>query len=229
MTINYAVIAGDSIVLASDSQVTGTHFCVEEGRNLGTYNSTTSKITEMENGGAYAVSGEQGLIDELLFATKDLNDSLCLDMFVDQFRDIVQKVYDQRYPSDSARMHCAFLFCGYERSGDRTAPKLIKLASHTGFVRNVVAMEKGSAMNGREKHGAVLYLDHYLRNENETLEHAKWLAYCVVAEVAELDNMVDLPVRMVVIRPTGIERITNMRTFERRRRELRKALRAFRK
>jgi hypothetical protein len=121
---------------------------------------------------------------------------------------------------------CAFLFCGYIGSGKGAVPQIIKLSSHNTFMWNPVGTGHGYGFTGREQHGGVLYLHHRLYSLQLPLDAAKCLAYCILAEVADLDNSVGGPIEMVVIKPTGVESFTGFDAYEGKRQQVVDALRA---
>jgi 20S proteasome alpha/beta subunit len=131
------------------------------------------------------------------------------------------KAYDQRtgYP-------CAFLFCGYIGRNGKKIPQIVKLSNQNSFIWNPVATGAGYGFTGREQHGGVLYLHHRLYLENMPMDSAKCLAYCILSEVAELDNLVGGPIEMAVVTESGVEPFTGFDRYEKKRQQITSTVRS---
>ena len=209
MTFTYALVADSGVVLAADSELTYTHSATEdfvgEPFVIGTFQSKTHKIKRLPNGIAFSVAGNQGLIERLLSAI-DTEVNLSFMEAILQFHRALHEEYEKMYPENEAgQLHCDFLFAGYQSSANRKAePLLAKLSSRDRFSLNFPAWFD---FTGRQYHGAALYLHHRLASEGMPLEAAKRLVYCVLAEVAMLDNMCGTPIEMVVVTSDGIANV----------------------
>ena len=95
--------------------------------------------------------------------------------------------------------------------GEQNKPARVILHSRTNFSYDDVARRE-PAWTGQTEHGAALYLHHRFYPHNKDtllpLEQAKLLAYCVVAEVAEMDNGVGGPIEMELITPQSSRPLT---------------------
>jgi len=208
MTLNYALIADKGIVLGSDSEAIHSHIAAEFGdsRIVATYREKKRKLRILRNGCAFSVAGNSGLVDELLAKAdaEGIDDSKPFEPVAHEYQRVFQNEYTKSYGNDQGtRPNCEFLFCGYDGKGKARIPKIIKLSSHCWFSWNSIGSAYGFGFSGRESHGAVLYLHHRLHTPRMPLESAKCLVYSALAEVAELDNIVGLPIQMVVVTRSG--------------------------
>ena len=221
MTLTYALVADSGIVLAADSQVTDYHKIGEDAgpmRVVGAYKSKTSKIRQLKNGSAFSIAGNAGIVDSLLAtADAELDDSGPFEDVVRAHENLFRDEYEKAYGKDNYPVRCAFLFCGFTK---HHYPQIIQLDSSTGFTWNPVATTKGYGFTGRENHGGVLYLHRRLFVREMKLDAAKCLAYCVLSEVADLDEVVGPPIEMAVITESGVAPITDFSRYERKRQQV---------
>jgi 20S proteasome alpha/beta subunit len=231
MTLTYALIAEGGIILAADSQETFQHQVVDgtQFRSLATYTRETSKIRTMGKQSAFTIAGNAGLADFLLtraesalpIETKSFDEIVFRNSSF--FRHEYLKMYGE--VDIDCRPHCAFLFCGYEENGKK-APRIIRLSSYDTFTCNPVAIGNGYGFTGRTEHGAALYLHHRLYRHGMSLDEAKCLAYCLIAEVATLDNTVGGPIDMVVLTESGVEQFSDFDRYEKKRQQIVQTVRA---
>jgi hypothetical protein len=209
MTLTCALIADRGIILAADSQVTVTHEVFDNGhpRSIATYAGQRSKIRSLRNGSAFSIAGNSGLVDALLAKAEleGIDGTKPFEVTGLQYSRLFRAEYLKAYSESDSRPHCAFLFCGYLGENGRRVPQIVKLSSENVFTWNPVATSKGYGFTGREEHGAVLYLLHRLYSPGMPMDEAKCLAYCILAEVADLDNIVDRPIEMAVLMESGLE------------------------
>jgi len=225
MTLTYALIADGGIILAADSQVTHKH---KDGSNvIATYEKTRSKIKQLENGGAFSIAGNSAFADVLLEKAK----LAMVDKKGDSFEDVTL-AHSLLFRKENKHLYghidlpyrpgADFLFCGY--MGDTA--HIVKLSSDTEFSYVTSAVGNGYGFSGAREHGAVLYLHHRFYRNDMPLEQAKLLAYYIVAEVADLDNSVGGPIEMMVITKVGVEPFANIESYEQKRQQLTKQVRA---
>jgi hypothetical protein len=72
----------------------------------------------------------------------------------------------------------------------------------------------------------VLYLHHRLYAPHMPIDSAKCLAYCVLSEVADLDNTVGGPIEMAVVAESGVEQFTGFDRYEQKRQRIVDAVRS---
>lgn len=229
MTLTYALIANGGIVLAADSQVTEQHSVVAVGHNrvIATYQGRKSKIRPLPNGSAFTIAGNAGLVDALLTKAEleGLDGTKPFEITVREYGRLFRKEYLELYEhSLDDAPHCAFLFCGYIGNGKRI-PQIVKLSSDTAFTLNPVATSEGYGFTGREEHGAVMYLHHRMYSQGMPMDRAKCLAYCILAEVADLDNIVGGPIEMATVTASGVEPFTDFVVYEQSRQRIAQAVR----
>lgn len=204
MTITYALAAETGIVLAADSERTFTHQGVRESDDAhyvaGTYASKFNKIRILPGYCALSIAGSSGLAQALLadIGSVEIGDSPAFLAYQQKIQDEFLKLYNDDQGEDHPR--CDFLLVGYYRQD----PYICKLSRDDRFTLN---LSDGFGFTGRENHGAALYLHHRLARQNMPLEEAKKLAYLILAEVAEMDNMCGKPIEMVVAKPGIIEKV----------------------
>lgn len=230
MTLTYALIADGGIILAADSQGTDSHQIAEghESRLIAAYQGTVSKIRSLPNGSAFSIAGNSALVEHLLLEAEhkklqEITDFIESTLAYSRlFREEFIKLYDE----DENPPHCDFLFCGYAgKNGDKD-PYIVKLSSRCRFGWNVVAPGKGYGFSGREQHGAVLYLHHRLYSPGMPMESAKCMAYCILAEVADSDNIVGFPIEMAIITKDGVGPFSGFDQYEQKRQSIISAVRA---
>jgi hypothetical protein len=235
MTLTYALISQGAIVLAADSQRTTRHEVADshDSRLVAVYKDSTSKIRELPNGAAFSVAGNSVFVDHLLLTAAKGKQSPELDgsrgfisMTVEYSR-IFGKEFDRIYPDESqVRPECDFLFCGFEEQNERKILCIVKLSCRLGFSWNIVATEKGYGFSGRAEHGGVLYLHHRFYYPELTKDAGQFLAYCILAEVAESDNMVSGPIEMAIVTEHGVKPFTDFQRYERKRQNIVSAVRS---
>lgn len=223
VTLTYALVADGGIVLAADSQITHPHD-VGQSNIVATYAAKRSKIRTLKNGAAFSVAGNAGLVDALLAKAEiaQIDQSEPFEDVVSEYQQLFQREYLKRY-GQATGPSCAFLFCGYIGANGTKKPQIIKLSSNNVFMWNPVG-EFG--FTGREQHGGVLYLHHRLYSSQMPLDSAKCLVYCIISEVAELDNIVDGPIEMVVVTELGVEPFTSVDRYEKKRQQIIGAVRS---
>jgi 20S proteasome alpha/beta subunit len=224
MTLTYGLIADGGIILIADSQVTHKHR--DGSRILGTYENTRSKIRRLANGGAFSIAGNGGFADALLEKARTINTNGSFAETVFAYSEVFgrenQRLYGER--DLPMRPHADFLFCGY--SGE-AVPQIVQLSSQWDFGCNYVATGSGYGFSGAREHGAVMYLHHRFYRPDMPLERAKLLAYCIIAETADLDNTVGGPVEMVIVTKNGVEPFTEEERYEQKRQQFIKQVKAF--
>ncbi len=204
MTLTYALVADRGIVLAADSELTFTQSATSdfhgEPFTVGTYRSKRSKIYRLKNGSAFSVAGNEGLVEMLIkeAEVKQVDENKPFFETVKEYSTVFQTWYLDTFDYGADRPNCDFQFCGYLHG---KCPMIITLSSKQNFA--VCMQSKYFAFTGRENHGAALYLHHRLAHEEMPFEATKRLAYRVVAEVADMDNMVGKPIEMVVVGQSG--------------------------
>jgi hypothetical protein len=224
MTLNYALIADGGIVLAADSQATVRHEVLSGGQSriVGTYVGKKSKIRSLRNGSAFCIAGSGGLADALLAKAElePIDDTKPFETMVVEYSFLFQEEFLRVYRESEYQDHCAFLFCGYSGRNGKTVPQIVKLSSQNAFAYNPVATSEGYGFSGSEEHGGVLYLHHRLYSPGMPMETAKCLAYCILSEVAELDNTVGGPIEMAIVTESGVEPFSGSERYEKMRREI---------
>lgn len=211
MTLSYAAIADGGIVLAADSQVTDTHRVAEfeSSRIVGTYEGLQSKIRRLGGHSAFSFAGNRGLVDTLLARAEltGIDQSQPFEKLVKLYGNVFCEVQVNERIQLPA-IDAAFLFCGYIGTGKNRHPQIVKLDSRMGFSYNAIT-DQGYAFTGVAEHGGVLYLHHRFYRPRMSIEKAKLLVYCIVAEVAAQDNSVGGPIEIEVITPRGSEALSN--------------------
>jgi 20S proteasome alpha/beta subunit len=221
MTLTYALIADGGIVLAADTESIQSHYVGDyDPIVVATYKSKKSKLRILKNGSAFSIAGNGGLVDALLAKAdlEQLDDSRPFEIVVLEYSRLFRDVYFKAY-GESQGPPCAFLFCGYIGTNGKKIPQIVKLSSR-GFSWNPVATSEGHGFTGREHHGGALYLHHRLYCEGMPMDSAKCLAYCIVSEVADLDNIVGVPVEMAIVTESGAHMCTDFERYEQRRQEI---------
>jgi len=230
MTLSYALIADGGIVLAVDSQVTYTHKILSptESRIVSTYQGKTGKLLWLPNGSACSIAGNRGLADTLLakVPSAETDTTEPFDEMVQRYSAVFKQEYENTYNTEQ-RPDAAFLFCGYVKQNGKHIPRIIKLAGDTWFVPNPAATGGGFGFAGDKEHGGLLYLHHRFYKDSMPLERAKLLAYCIVAEVAEMSNTVGGPIEMTVVTESGAQPFTDLEGYERKRQALLEKVRSF--
>jgi 20S proteasome alpha/beta subunit len=227
MTLTYALISDGGIVLCADSEEIFSHY-VSGNRGSPTYAAKKSKIRVLENGSAFSIAGNAGLVGALL-AKADLegiDNSKPFDSVVREYSSLFQREFLREYGQGPYRVHCAFLFCGYIGTNEKKIPQIVKLSDDLGFSWNPVATSEGYGFTGREQHGGVLYLHHRLYSPGLPLDSAKCLAYCILSEVADLDNIVGPPIEMAIITESGTDLWTDFKRYEQKRHQIIGAVRS---
>jgi hypothetical protein len=139
------------------------------------------------------------------------------------------------YKGAKSAAHCSFLFCGYYAIGLKehgiSSPRIIKFSSYNEFSPAPLACGSyGYGFIGREDHGGVLYLHHRFfprPSVKLSLESAKCLAYCILAEVIRQDNTVGEPLEMLVIKPSESQPIIDFAPYKDRLRRMEDSVKAF--
>jgi hypothetical protein len=226
MTLTYAIIADGGIVLAADSQSVNQQKD-SHGEVVAAYDEEKSKIRTLKNGSIFSVAGNAGIVDAMLAkADANVDPSLPFKESAVEYGNVFRGEYASAFGHSKYPVRCAFLFCGYQQIGHKKVPGIIKLSSDFGFFYNPVATGKGYGFTGREQHGGVLYLHHRLYAPHMPIDSAKCLAYCVLSEVADLDNTVGGPIEMAVVAESGVEQFTGFDRYEQKRQRIVDAVRS---
>jgi 20S proteasome alpha/beta subunit len=227
MTLTYALIANGGIILAADSQTTYRHEVANFGQPslVAAYEGKRSKIRTLRNGSAFSIAGNTGLVDWVLAKadSERIDDTKPLDHMVFEYSRLFRAEYLKAYQDTDWRPRCAFLFCGYSGVNGNRAPQIIKLSSENTFMFNPL---EGFGFTGDVEHGALLYLHHRLYSPGLPLDTAKCLAYCILAEVADLDNSVGGPIEMAIVTESGVKPFTEFDRYERKRQQIHETVRS---
>jgi 20S proteasome alpha/beta subunit len=226
MTFTYACLSEGGIVLAADSQVTFSQH--DEERNVvGTYLSERSKIRRIGKHSAFSIAGRSGLADAILEAL-ELDRFAMQALSFDEALELCGRIFNSEIMKRGNSVPAVdFMFCGYADVRGTRVPRRVILSSGNRFsYRDVSRYEP--AWTGAVEHGAALYLHHrfHPRERLLSLEQAKFLAYCIVKEVADMDNTVGGQIEMEVITELGSKPFTDIERFENKRKILAETIRS---
>jgi 20S proteasome alpha/beta subunit len=229
MTFTYACLSEGGIVLAADSQVTFEQTVGGTGTNVvATYLGERSKIRRIGTHSAFSMAGKSWFADTLLQALERDQTAMQSSSFneaVTRCREVFRRELDRM---QSPVPDITLMFCGFANMfSGKPMPKIVKLSTATGFDYMEVGQSE-PAWTGAVEHGAALYLHHrfHPRERLLSLEQAKFLAYCIVKEVADMDNTVGGQIEMEVITELESKPFTDIERFENKRKTLAETIRS---